>query len=113
MLKPILLLAGAAALLSGCANTTTTKFYRDADGALVVESPKNIHAEGVDLQAPNGTHLKIASWDSHVDPSLTTAQGQRESGDVDATASLVNAAVSAAVKAQSPTAAATAATVLK
>ena len=101
MQKSLLLLGSAAFLLAACANTTTTKFFRAPDGALVIESPKNIHAEGVDLQAPNGTHLKIASWDSHVDPASTAAQGTRESGDVNSTATLVGAAVAAAVKGQS------------
>jgi len=101
MLKSLLLLGSAAFLLAACADTTTTKFYRSSDGALVIESPKNIHAEGVDIQSPNGTYLKIATWDSHVDPASTAAQGTRESTDIDATASLVGAAVAAAVKGQS------------
>ena len=101
MQKSLLLLGSAAFLLAACADTTTTKFYRSSDGALVIESPKNIHAEGVDIQSPNGTHLKIATWDSHVDPASTAAQGTRESNDLNSTATLVGAAVAAAVKGQS------------
>ena len=100
MQKPLLLLGAAALLLTACANTTTTKFYRDPDGALVIESPKNIHAEGVDIQSPNGTHLKIASWDSHIDPASTAAQGTRESNDIASTATLVGNAVATALKGQ-------------
>jgi hypothetical protein len=106
-MKPFLLsaaamaaLAGIALLFDGCANTTTTKVYRDANGAWVVESPKDIHAQGVDYQNTKGEHLQVQDWQSHVDPNVTAAQGTREAGDVDATANLVGNAVAAAVKGQ-------------
>ncbi len=106
-LKPVLFsaaamaaLAGIAALFAGCANTTTTKVYRDADGAWVVESPKDIHAQGVDYRNVKGDHLQVQDWQSTVNPAVTAAQGTRESSDVDATANLVGNAVAAAVKGQ-------------
>lgn len=93
-------LAGIAALLSGCANTTTTKVYRDSDGAWVVESPKNIHAQGVEYQNAKGDHLQVQDWQSTASPAVTAAQGARESADVNAAADLVGNAVAAAVKGQ-------------
>ena len=93
-------LAGIALLFAGCANTTTTKVYRDARGAWVVESPKDIHAQGVDYQDTKGDRLQVRDWQSRVDPRVTAAQGKREADDADATASLVGNAVAAAVKGQ-------------
>ena len=93
-------LSGIALLFEGCANTTTTKVYRDANGAWVVESPKDIHAQGVDFRNTKGDHLQVQDWQSRVDPRVTAAQGQREADDTDATANLVGNAVAAAVKGQ-------------
>lgn len=93
-------LAGIALLFGGCANTTTTRVYRDAHGAWVVESPKEIHAQGVDYQNAKGDHLQVREWQSSASPAVTAAQGKREQADVTAAADLVGNAVAAAVKSQ-------------
>ena len=94
--------ASALLLLGGCANTTTTKIYHDAKGNLVVEYPKDLVAEGVDIDGGPKPHIKIARWQSRSSTALTTAQGQREAADVNASSALVQDAVQAAVKSQVP-----------
>ncbi|MDE1170787.1 MAG: hypothetical protein PW734_06200 [Verrucomicrobium sp.] len=96
-------LALLASCLVGCANTTTTKVYRDAKGAWVVESPKDIEAQGIDLSTAQGTRLKVDKYESHPNAAVTAAQGAREASDVDAASTLVGAAVSAAVRGQMQT----------
>ncbi|HEY8965244.1 MAG TPA: hypothetical protein VIM58_02300 [Candidatus Methylacidiphilales bacterium] len=91
----------ASLFLGGCANTTTTRIYRDNKGTLVVEYPKDLVAEGVDIDAGDGKpRIKIARWESKANPAVTGAQGQREAADVAATSSVIEAAVRGAVKSQ-------------
>ena len=105
-MKPLPLTALAAitalalALLgTGCANTTTTKVYRTADGAWIVQSPKDIDAQGIDFQTPKGTRLHVQSWTSRTNPAVTIAQGKRETANIDASAALAAKAAAAAASA--------------
>ena len=86
--------------LGGCANTTTTRIYRDPKGTLVVDYPKDLVAEGVDIDAGDGKpRIKIARWVSKADTALTTEQGKREAANLSASASLASSVTEAAVRA--------------
>ncbi len=101
-LLPLTAVAAALLFRGGCANTTTTKFYRDSKGTLVVEYPKDLVADGIDIDAGPQPHVKIAHWESRNNAAVTAQQGQREAADVTASTALVEAAVRAAVKSQTP-----------
>ena len=77
---PLLLLG--LLLLGGCANTTTTTFSRDKDGKISISSPKDVDVQGVDVKLADGTTLHADHYTSKVVPALTTAQGNREAGNI-------------------------------
>lgn len=92
------LLAAVAYLSVGCANTTTTKVSREADGSVSISSGKNVRLKNLSATLPDGTTISVEAYEAQADPQVTAAQGKREKGVVDSTGKAVGKAAAAAVK---------------
>lgn len=77
-------------LLAGCANVTTTKISRTANGDVKIDSGKDVHIGGLHLQDGPVT-LDVTDYSSNANTDAINAQGKRE---VD----LTNAAANAVLK---------------
>lgn len=61
-------------LVAGCASVPSTKFTIDPKtGVVTLDSPKNVHAEEIEVTLPNGTRVRLKGYGSTNSPDAIAA----------------------------------------
>ena len=70
-------------LFAGCANVTTMKINRAADGTLAINSGKDVSIDALSYKAPNGETLEVKGYTSNANTAAIAAQAAREKQIID------------------------------
>lgn len=92
------------ALACGCANVTTTKIYRGTDGALRIESGKDVKMETLTIDVAPGNRyvVKITGYSSNANVDVIQAQSARETAIAAGAIQAIEAGIKIGAKAALP-----------
>lgn len=62
----------------GCANVTTMKLTRDPNGAIAINSGKDVTFGSLSYSAPTGEKLDVKDYSSNANTAAISAQAARE-----------------------------------
>lgn len=68
---------------AGCANVTTMKISRTPDGALSINSGKDVSIGSLSYSAPSGETLDVQDYTSNANTAAIDAQAAREQQIID------------------------------
>lgn len=67
-----------AVALAGCANVTTMKISRTPNGALTIDSGKDVSLDHLTYESPSGEKLDVSGYSSNANSAAIDAQTARE-----------------------------------
>lgn len=85
--------------LSACANVTTMKIEKMANGSVKINSGKDVRFKDFHLRTVTGEQLDIGEYSSAANTDAINAQATREIGMVNAVSTAINNAIQTGMKA--------------